>query len=188
MHLLNRLGPILVGIALETDSGNSYYKPLFHVHNLCREFPAVSLTLVENLEREYVKLSWHERKHKELAIVMREKARIPFSGDVTIESVMKGYEDYFEIPCLAEKIEYEDYALIAGWSGDISKINRALDVVKSSLKSWPEERYFKKFGGFDNWFATLEKRVMDKDMLHSIVETQIAQLKVEKLPVRNLII
>ncbi|GAE89987.1 hypothetical protein JCM21531_3563 [Acetivibrio straminisolvens JCM 21531] len=119
---------------------------------------------------------------------MREKARIPFSGDVTIESVMKGYEDYFEIPCLAEKIEYEDYALIAGWSGDISKINRALDVVKSSLKSWPEERYFKKFGGFDNWFATLEKRVMDKDMLHSIVETQIAQLKVEKLPVRNLII
>ncbi len=188
MHLLNRLGPILVGIALEVGSGNSYYKPSFHVHNLCRQFPVVSLTLIADLGKGYVEPSWHEKKHKDLATIMMEKARIPFSGDVSIENVMKAYEDYFKNPYVGQWVEYEDYALICGWSGNSSKIDHALNIVKSSLKLWPEERYFKHLGGFDNWFASLEKRVMDKNMICNIVESQIKELKVESLPVRSLVI
>jgi hypothetical protein len=188
MHLLNRLGPILVGIALEVGSGSSYYKPSFHVHNLCRQFPAVSLTLIADLGKGYIEPSWHEKKHRELAPIMMEKARIPFSGDISIENVMKAYEDYFKNPYVGQWVEFEDYALICGWSGDASKIDRALEVVKSTLKTWPEERYFKRFGGFDNWFASLEKRVRDKDKLHEIVETQIKEFKVDKLPVRTLLV
>lgn len=188
MHLLNRLGPILVGIALETDAGNSYYKPSFHAHCLCRQFPAVTLTLQAELGKGYIEPSWHEKKYKEFADAMLEKARIPFSGDVSLEKVLKAYEDYFKKPALSHYFEFEDYALLCGWSGDASKIRHALKVVKSYLKKWPEERYFRREGGFDNWFATLEKRVIDRKMLCDIAENQIIELKVDKLPARSLLI
>lgn len=60
MHLLNRVGPLLIGILLEVKSGNHNYIPTFHVHNLTRPFPVVALGLATTLNREYV--------HQELEI------------------------------------------------------------------------------------------------------------------------
>lgn len=188
MHLLNRLGPILVGIALETDRGNSFYEPSFHVHNLCRQFPAVTLTLQADWGKGIVRPFYHEKKHKENADAMLEKARIPFSGDVSLEKVLKAYEEYFKKPDISQYVEFEDYALLCGWSGDASKIKHALKVVHSYLKNWPEERYFRDEGGFNNWFTSLEKRVMDRKTLIETVEKQIIELKVDKLPARSLLI
>jgi hypothetical protein len=94
MHLLNRIGPLLVGILLEVKSGNESYIPTFHVHNLTRPFPVVSLGMKTTLNRQYVHPEWHEKKLKGMALKMKETALITFEGDLKLDTVIDGLGFY----------------------------------------------------------------------------------------------
>ncbi|MEH7348806.1 hypothetical protein [Gottfriedia acidiceleris] len=54
------------------------------------------------------------------------------------------------------------------------------------MSSWPEH-VLTRLGGLNNWIASLEKNAENRDELIGIFEKQTAELKVDQLPVRNLI-
>lgn len=185
MQIFNRLGPLVVGITLQTSSGNHAYNPMYHVHCLCRIFPAIIVTLhVSGLSMYPAE---HDAKYKEIAASISDKFYIPIEGNVHINDVVMAYERYFQNPDLSTYTEYEDLVLICGWCGDEKRTDYALQVVRRELSKWPEERYFSHIGGFEKWFADLAAKAKDTDTLRKICEQQIIELKLGKLPVRELI-
>ena len=88
LHLLRRVGPVLIGILLERDSTKDRYLPTFHVHNLAKPFPVITLTLSEPLRTEItqapdqIKVSQHESRFEEASERMDRQALLPLKGDV----------------------------------------------------------------------------------------------------------
>ena len=87
MSLERRVGPLLIGIVLETKSGNDRYYPLFHVHNLSEVSPGISLMLWEPLRTSYGAADWivakmHEKKYKDAAEKMKKQAILPIEGNI----------------------------------------------------------------------------------------------------------
>lgn len=187
MHLMNRLGPQIVGILLEIKSGSTDYTPKFHVHNLIRSFPTISLSLTTSIDSEYVHLEWHKTKYRELAEKIKKIALIPFDGDLELDKVLFGYIKYLEKPNIPYQPHlYEDMALICGWCGNSDKLNRVLDLAKKEMKKWPQN-VLAKIGDLEEWIKTLEKKSNDDVALKKICEKHIIELKVDKLPFRNLL-
>jgi hypothetical protein len=125
-HLLRRVGPLLVGICLDRDSGGEIYKPMFHVHSLCNEFSCVSLTLGSQLRSErsggpsYIEVKWHQQKYKEAAARMVRQSLLPLEGDLRLEQVIDAYRAYLDSPMgkLQPVLLYRDMILLLAWSGD----------------------------------------------------------------------
>jgi len=189
MRLLNRLGPLLVGICLEKDSGNYAYNPIFHVHNLCRGFTTVSLTLAMQIKNYHLMLSWHEKKYKELAERIRNDMQIiPFKGPVYLSTIINAYKTYIATTNIPFQIHlYEDIILISAWCGSTKEVERSLKYAQDDICNWPE--YVKeKIGGFDKWFMDIKMKAQDVESLRSISEKQIEELKVANLPVREIIL
>ena len=70
LHLLRRVGPLLIGILLERDRTADRYLPTFYVHNLAKHFPVITLTLASPLRTEKtfapdkIKVSEHESERE----------------------------------------------------------------------------------------------------------------------------
>jgi hypothetical protein len=134
MHLLNRVGPLLVGILIERDSGNNRYTPMFHVHNLARPFPTITLSLCTSLNRRLVHVEWHESKYHKLAVQMRERAFIPFESDLPLQVVIEGYKRYLQHPTYPYQLQdYADLVLISAWCGNRSEVQAALEFAAQSI-------------------------------------------------------
>lgn len=188
LYLYNRVGPLVVGIWLKMGRLSRYYYPIYYVHNLCNEFPYAALTISLRLEGRMIKPEQHNEMYMKEAESLVQKAYIPIAGDLSIDDIIEGYERYFENPILDSFLEYEDLALICGWTKDKNRIEYALKVVYDQLKLWPEERYFSKFDGFENWFEILEKRVWDGDELNRIYENELLNHKLTKIRERKIIV
>ncbi len=187
MHLMNRLGPLLVGVLLEVKSGNESYIPTFHVHNLARPFPVVSLGLKTTLNRQYVHLEWHERKYKDMALIMRETALIPLEADLKLETVANGYKTFIERrtdPFLPQT--FEDLILVSAWCGSSVEVQKGLELAKSHMKSWPEP-VLTGIGGLEAWLKQVEQKAKDKEKLLNVCEQQSVELKVDRLPTRAIL-
>lgn len=186
MHLMNRVGPLIVGLLLETKSGGNDYIPTFHVHNLTRPFPVISLSLATTLNNEYVHLEWHESRYRELAERMRNTALIPFDGNLELNEVLSGYMQYLEKPTIPYQPQfYEDMALISGWCGNYKEIKRILDSALKDISGWPKQ-VLTRIGNIDEWLKKVEEKSSNKVTLKSICEKQIDELRVNKIPSRLL--
>lgn len=186
LELHNHVGPLVVSIYLNMGRGSAYYEPFYCVHNLCREFCVLTATL--RLEGRMIKPDQHNHMYKKEAENLVKNAYIAIDGDLHIDDIIKGYERYFENPILDSYLEYEDFALICGWTKDRNKIQYALNTVYEQLRLWPEERYFSRHGGFENWFAKLEERTWDGDKLNQIYESELVNHKLTQIPQRNIIV
>lgn len=187
MHLLNRVGPLLVGILLEVKSGNESYIPTFHVHNLARSFPVVSLGLATTLNKEYVHLEWHEQKYQDLAQLMIRSALIPFDGDLKLDKVIEGFKEYAEKPTFPYQSDvYEDIVLIGAWCGNRVEVQKGLEFAKFHMRNWPE-LVLSRMGGLDQWLQKVEEKSRDRENLIAICERQSIELKVDKLPIRRIL-
>lgn len=187
MHLLNRAGPLLVGILLEVKSGNHNYIPTFHVHNLTRPFPVISLSLATTLNREYVHVEWHTSKYQKLAKRMKEIAFIPFEGDLELHRVLEGYKQYLEQPVIPYQMyDYEDMVLLSAWCGNTREAQACMEFTKQHMKRWPPH-VLERIGDIDTWMRKFEEQSNDTEALKITCEQQIATLKVGKLPVRKLL-
>ncbi|MEH7348807.1 hypothetical protein [Gottfriedia acidiceleris] len=85
MLLMNRLGPLLVGVLLEVKSAKEKYIPIFHVHNLLRPFQVIRLNL--NYEISPISIGLHESKFHDTAIKLANQAIIP---------LLNAYEEYLQ--------------------------------------------------------------------------------------------
>lgn len=105
-------------------------------------------------------MEMHEIYSEQIAQQLIPKAYIPLQGEVTFEDVKNGYERYFKNPDKGTIVEYEDYVYISSWTRKKELFDNALHKVYNELKSWPEERYFVRDGGFKNWMLELEKKLV----------------------------
>lgn len=186
LYINNRIGPLVVGIYLKMGRLNTFYTPIYYVHNLCRTFPCLTLTL--SIEGKMILHEKHNQMYVSEAESLVQQAYIAIDGNLSIDEIIAGYERYFISPNMTSYAEYEDLALICGWTKDKNKIEYALDLIYKKLKMWSEERYFAEDNGFENWFKGLEKKVWNGNELNSIVETELIKHKLEKTPERKILI
>ena len=189
-HLLRRVGPLLIGVCLDRDSGGEKYKPCFHVHFLGKEFPVVSLTVCTQLKSkaggpDYIEVRFHEQRYHDAVSRLVEQSPLPLHGPVTIAQVVEAYRKHAET-LLGQRqaaILYADVIKLLSWCGREAEARGALDEVLASLKS---EQAFQTFGG---------KEVFEKQMLCAIdhpneinktVDAQAQTLDVGNLPTAEL--
>lgn len=187
MWLMNRVGPLLVGICLEKKS--DLYKPIYHVHNLCSEFPVVSLTLAMEVQNQHVLANIHEKKYKEMARIIKEDlCLIPFEGDIDLTCIINGYRKYINNPVIPYQAQlYKDIILISAWCGNNTEVRKGFDLARKDMRVWPEFIQ-DKLGGTDNWLSLIEEQIEDRNKLIEVCDQQIINLKVDKIPTRTLII
>ncbi len=187
LSINNRVGPLVVGIYLKMGRTSAFYTPIYYVHNLCRVFPPQALTVTLRIEGKMISPEKHNEMYITEAEALKKQAYIDIDGDLDIDKIITGYERYFISPNLTSYIEYEDLALLCGWTKDVKRIEYALNLVYDKLKLWPEERYFAEYKGFENWFRDLEKRVWSGNGLNHIVETELVNHKLIKIPERKIL-
>ena len=119
----------------------------------------VSIGSIE-IEGRSMDMQMHEIYSEQIAQQLIQKAYIPLQVEVTFEDVKNGYERYFKNPNKGTIVEYEDYVYISSWTRKKELFDNALHTVYNELKSWPEERYFVRDGGFKNWMLELEKKLV----------------------------
>ncbi len=97
-----RVGPFIVGLLLERDSSNDNYEPMFHMHSLLTEHPAVSLHCRRALFRHQpgvpsrVTVASHDARWRDAATRMREQAP-EITGSLTADHVAGLYERAFPL-------------------------------------------------------------------------------------------
>lgn len=191
-HLLRRVGPLLVGVCLDRDSGGDIYIPTLHVHCLCKEFPCVSLTLSEQLRAEksrgpdYIEVRWHADKHVEAAARMARQATLSLAGDLSLSDVVAAYRGYMTHPpgIYQCAVLYQDMILIAAWVGDTHMAGVLLAEVKSSLSD--DDAAYRHVGGRAAFESRCETAIADRTVVDALVVSQISELGVAELPVSEL--
>lgn len=185
MWLMNRVGPLLVGICLEKKS--DLYKPIYHVHNLCDKFLVVSLSLAMEIQNQYVLANAHEKKYKEMAkIIQKDLALVPLEGDMDLTCIISGYKKYINNPIIPYQDHlYKDIILISAWCGNSIEVQNGFDLARKDISVWP--KFIQdKLGGIDNWVGNIEEQIKDRNKLIELCHQQIVELKVEKIPIRTL--
>ena len=189
-HLLRRVGPLLVGICLERDSGAKKYKPMFHVHCLGMEAPAVYLTLFTQLRSErsggpdFVQVQWHEEKYREAAARMVRQSLLPLAGDLLLDQVINAYEAYLASPLgRAYPVSlYRDMIMLLAWGGHQAKATKVLaDCLKIG-----DEGDFQNVGGRTAFETECRKRIERPVLIQQTVDSQIVSLGVGELPLSQL--
>jgi hypothetical protein len=193
MHLLRRVGPLLIGIALERDSGNTSYRPTFHVHNLSRKRGHITLTLAEPLRTvrtgapEAIQFRWHESKFREAAARLSRQAPLPFAGDVLLDDVLAAYRSYASSMGRYQFYLYEDMSLICCLAGRQELADSVIDEGCKEMKRWP--RHVRdKIGDIVAWENRLRSEASDPARIDIIVRNEIQVLGAEKIPVCSLIV
>lgn len=187
MWLMNILGPLAVGILLHIKSGKDRYTPTLHVHNLAKEFPVVSLGIEITDNNEYISTMSPEGKYKEMSMSLNARAIIPLEEDVDINLILDSLKTYCDSLPDGPKLEIFEYMLyIAGWSGNGAIINMAEKYIKSKISLF-DSNFLERSGGVDIWFKNLKESTHDTKKLRETVKQQIIELKLDKLPVRNII-
>lgn len=187
MHLLNRIGPLVVGIYLEENSDNESYQPVFHVHNLLKEFPVVSLELYNTILNNPIKYKHHNEVINDYFIKFKEKILIPFEGDVALERVLMGYRNYLLNPTYPyQQSVYEDMILLSTWCENQNSVLECLDFARNNMEKWPEY-IIERMNGIDTYLNQLLNKSYDLLSLNKNYEKQILTLKLDHLPKRKLL-
>jgi len=194
LHLLRRVGPLLVGVCLERDSSGEIYQPLFHVHFLGIEAPTVHLKLGTQLRSDrsggpdFIEVRLHEKKYKEAAARMVRQSLLPLAGALSLDQVISAYRNYLASPigdAYRDSVFaslYRDMSLLNAWAGRYSS---AISILGESLQAG-EEAQFKHMGGRAAFEAECRKRIEEPSMIRGTVESQIAALGVGSVPASDL--
>jgi hypothetical protein len=190
-HLLRRVGPLLVGVSLDRDSGGEIYKPVFHVHCLGKEFPCVSLTLCTQLRSErsggpdFVEVRWHEQKYKEAATRMVRQSLLPLEGDLTIGQVIDSYGRHMATPMGKRQLAllYRDMIILLAWGGDTAG---SASLLAECLQL-DDAAGFQHVGGRAAFEAGCQRLIAQPTAIEDTIAAQITSLGVGGLPVSQLL-
>lgn len=190
-HLLRRVGPLLVGICLERESGGDVYKPMFHVHCLGKEAPAVFLTLLTQIRSErsggpdFVQVRFHEEKCKEAAARMVRQSPLPLAGDLSLDQVIKAYQTYLPSP-LGQAYPvplYRDMIILSAWG---SRRTEAMKFLTECLQVG-DDIDLQNVGGRAAFEAECRKLIENPALIQQTVDSQTVALGVGNLPVSSLL-
>ncbi len=193
MHLLRRVGSLLIGILLERDSGNDCYLPTFHVHDLCRPEDGIYLLLAHRLltartqADDRIKVRDHALRYREAATRLSSQAPLPFSGPVSLQEVLTAFDAYLCRPDVLRYASYlySDMALLVSERGDV---DRAAEIIRRgcrAMQDWPQH-VLEKIGDLDEWQAKNLDAVADPDAVRRTVQEQIAQFQLENIACREM--
>lgn len=180
----NRVGPLIIGFYLQVLGDGTIYTPLYKVENLYSHYNVLPSSL--EIEGRTMDMQTHEIYSEEIAQQLIQEAYIPLQGEVTFEDIKNGYERYFKNPNKGTLVEYEDYVYVSSWTGEKVFYENALHTVYNELKSWPEDRYFVRSGGFKNWMLELEKKASNHEVIEANYRKKFEKYKIAKLPERTL--
>lgn len=186
MWLMNRIGPLVVGINLQVKSGNENYTPTFHVHCLLREFSVVTLSLYK-APLGYVTLPRHEMYFHDVIEKFKSNILISLDGNIELDQLLFGYRSYLHNPTFSyqEKV-YEDMILLASWYNDSVLRGQLLAEARKEVSTWPND-VKEHIGGVDSWISKIDRDSADKDKLQQIYEKELVKLKLEQIPARNIV-
>ncbi len=198
MRLLRRVGPLLTGIILERNSSNDNYLPIVHAHNLCYEFPDVSLAVREPLRKirtgstDLLRVVDHEKRYQEAVDRLKTQTALPFSGNLSISHIVHVYVNYLTTGACSHDLMYRDMISYAVWLGEQSLAQQLVQDGLSAALSRPQ-LYLNRSEGPEmrrdleklrsDWTELLSKR----DKLRETCEEQVRALKAEHLPVSELV-
>lgn len=175
MWLMNICGPLAVGILLEVKSDKDRYIPTLHIHNLCEEFPVISLAI--SLETKAIKINDIKNTYLNAADELKSNTFIPLSGDVVLTELIEQLKKYYFKFSLNPDIVLNYLIYLAAWSGKQKTYDHVMEFVDENIK--------------DNDFYTewsLPKSAECSEQLHLTVQEQEHKLKTLNLPHRNLIV
>jgi hypothetical protein len=182
---------------LDRDSGGEIYKPIFHVHCLCKRDNTVSLMLGTQLRSErsggpdFIQVRFHEQKYKEAAERMARQSLLPLEGDLQLDVVLDAYRHYLATPMgrAQAAILYRDMILLSAWAGDQAGVSKLLAEClrlerRTDLIS--DDAALRHVGGRAAFEAECRKLIEQPALVEATVDSQIAALGVENLPTANL--
>ena len=189
MWLMNILGPLAVGVLLEVKSDNERYIPTFHIHNLSENTDFVTLTVSVTDGLNDISLRSKKDKYQRIAQNLKDKAIIPYEGDIEIDIIImllkREYEKRFivgERKAICSMLMY-----LAGWSGK--------PFLKEDVEKYIEQKisdgqlnFSKDVNETITFYNELKHNTELSFQLHNNVEQQIKLLKMENLPRRKIII
>ena len=177
-HLLRRLGPILVGLCLDRDSGGDVYKPCFHVHFLGKEFPAVSLTLCTQLLThagglDFVEVRFHQEKYQDAVSRFREQSPLALEGPLELSRLVEVYREYVLTPLGRRQgaVLYADVIMLLAWAG---RSLEAEDALSEVLNMQLAESAFRVFRGKEGFEKEMLQYIGDRVRIDNTVREQIS--------------
>ncbi|WP_329456284.1 hypothetical protein [Streptomyces sp. NBC_01497] len=190
LRLLRRIGPVLQGVTLDRSTSGDAYFPTVHIHALTREFPVVSLTLGQRLVtssgvQEAVTFSRHGEDYSDAARRLTEQSRLSLDLPPTIEDVVgelrtfAGSQQAQGGPPAVNEVE--DSVLIPAASGSVDIAVEGIQFARELLGKWPKSRLPIKWTSGDEWLEGLSAKAENVDLLHAVVDGQIAFHKLAKM-------
>lgn len=187
MWLMNRVGPLVMGILLHVKSGNDNYIPTFHVHCLLRQSSFISLGL-HNAILGYVTLPRHEMYFLKVVDEFNERVLIPYEGNITIHQIFNGYREFKKVfPIFSPDILLEEMIKLASWCNEEAMRLELLEEAECLISSSCNKEYLDRIGGLDNWKKKMEMESANQEELQRTFEQELIKHKLEKIPVRNII-
>lgn len=184
MHILKRYGPFLVGIHMQTYSGNTDYEPLVHTYNLMVGFPVISLgTLTFLLNKKGVKdainLGRHNEEFASLANRLKEQVLLLQKESLEVGDLIS-YIKHFASSSIGYPIEfYTDIVLLLFWCNKVEEAEEEIVTAKNTIAQWPASAK-QRFGGENGWEEQIRK-LMNANTLRNAVEQQLQKFKLTAL-------
>jgi hypothetical protein len=195
MWLARRVGPLVQGVCLERDSVGGAYFPTTHLHNLCRPFPAISLSLAQRLlnersrTQERIAVQFHAQHYREAAQRLTQASLLPLIGDLTLHQVLEAHRGYRELNRPDSKypvLLFEDGILLFAWIGQRERAAELLNQYMAEMRDWPAT-VMARYGGVGGWENKMVESIENSENLQVTAEFQAHQLKAADLPPAQLL-
>ncbi len=179
-HLLRRVGPLLIGVCLDRDSGGEKYKPCFHCHFLGKDFPVVSLTLCSQLKAasggpDFIEVKFHEGNFKDAACRLKQQALLPLDDSpVDLSSIIAAYRTHMETP-----LGNRQRAILSGDLIGLMVLCNQSQAARQELENvllLDNESVFQSFGSKRGFEKKMLTAIEDQTILKRTVESQIEKL------------
>jgi hypothetical protein len=190
--LARRVGPLVHGIILDTDSTYAFYWPITHVHNLCRPFPVVSLMLNQGLlskgthAKDTIAVQFHQDHYHDAAQRLAQASLLPLTGDLATAQVVEAHSSHR----LTRSEKYpvrllEDGIFLYAWADQVANAAAPLDEYVREMREWPPH-VMAHDGGLEAWEERMRESLRNPGVLKATAEAQARMLKVGDLPFSNL--
>ena len=190
MWLLKRNGPLLTGIALDSNRSNTAYRIIVHTHNLAVKADAVSLTLWTPLQNahdtyhEAITSRSHSAKISEAAERLKSQAPISLTEELQLSEATAAYLKYIKSKKFligTPKFLYRDILTLLTWCGRKTEAESYLARFLQAMSSW-DAAVLDQVGGRDYFFAQLGELVNNPEDLVTTCANQLILLKVSRVP------
>lgn len=184
MHLVKRNGPFLLGIYLQTYTSNTDYEPVFHLHNLMIEFPAITLgaskfLLNKRNTRDSVTLDRHQFELNNIAKELREQCSLLQKNNLLLNDLVAYLDESVKEANNYPFDSLRDEILALIWCGKQKEADNKLLKAIDLISKWPKG-VKDRFGGEAGWKNQMHE-MMSYNNLEQSVKKELFSHKLDNL-------